>query len=84
MQYILTQEEYDALRARQQHEIMMSRDQLQTLCCEIADTMPIKRPWTKDLEPWGCILTVNSDDMWCCDHCPVQKICPNPYKEWSK
>ena len=85
MQYLLTQEEYDALRARQQHEIDISRDQLQKLCSEIADTMPIKRPWNKNAEPapWGCVLTVDGEE-WYCDRCPVQKICPNPYKEWSK
>lgn len=40
MQYLLTQEEYDALRARQQHEI--STKKLQKLCTKIADTMPVK------------------------------------------
>jgi len=84
MQYILTQEEYDALRARQQHEIEISRDKLQKLCTKIADTMPIKRSWDPKGEhsPWGCIHTEKYEHY--CDLCPVQEICPEPHKEWSK
>lgn len=84
MQYLLTQEEYDALRARQQHEIKLSRDKLQKLCTKIANTMPIKRSWDPNKEPypWGCILTEKYEHY--CDDCPVQEICPEPDKEWSK
>ena len=41
MQYILTQEEYDALRKQQALDLGMKRDQLQRLCTRIADTMPV-------------------------------------------
>lgn len=84
MQYLLTQEEYDALRARQQHEIKLSQAKLQKLCTKIADTMPVKWGWSKDEEakPWGCILTEKHEHY--CDKCPVQEICPEPDKEWSK
>ena len=86
MQYLLTQEEYDALRARQQHEIELSTKKLQTLCTKIADTMPVKWGWSKDEEakPWGCVLTAaKNNEEWYCDSCPVQDICPAD-KEWSK
>jgi hypothetical protein len=84
MQYVLTQEEYDALRARQEHEIKLSRAKLQKLCTKIADTMPVKRDWNPDGEPapWGCVLTEKYEHY--CDHCPVQEICPYDDKEWSK
>lgn len=84
MQYLLTQEEYDALRARQQHEIELSTKKLQKLCTKIADTMPVKWGWSKDEEakPWGCIHS--QQEEWYCDSCPVQEICPEPDKEWSK
>jgi hypothetical protein len=84
MQYVLTQEEYDALRARQEHELTLSRAKLQKLCTNIADTMPVKRSWDPKAEPapWGCILTEKHEHY--CDLCPVQEICPESDKEWSK
>ena len=83
MQYILSQEEYDALRKKQEKEISLSEKKLQKLCTEIADTMPIQWGWGQpEPKPWGCIFT--QEDDWYCDQCPVQDICPNPYKHWSK
>lgn len=83
MLYILSQEEYDALKAKQEAGLRLSEKKLQTLCTKIADTMPITVSWDKEWnEPWGCIHTV--DDEHYCDHCPVEEICPNPYKMWSK
>jgi len=84
MQYILTQEEYDALRKKQQHELTLSKGKLQKLCTKIADTMPVKWGWSKDEEakPWGCILT--NEHEWYCDSCPVQEICPYHSKSWSQ
>ena len=88
MQYLLTQEEYDALRACREHEIKLSRAKLQKLCTKIADTMPVKRSWDPKAEPspWGCILTAekNGEGEHYCDNCPVQEICPELHKEWSK
>ena len=86
MQYVLTQEEYDELRAKQTLDLGMQKDRLQTLCTLIADTMPVKWGWSKDEEPkpWGCVLTAAKyHDEWYCDSCPVQDICPAD-KEWSK
>jgi len=46
--------------------------------------MPVKWGWSKDEEakPWGCIHS--QQEEWYCDSCPVQEICPEPDKEWSK
>jgi hypothetical protein len=84
MQYILSQQEYDELRSIQKRRIALSDKRLQTLCTKIADTMPVKWGWeTPDVaKPWGCILSV--DHEWYCDQCPVQEICPNVSKAWSK
>lgn len=87
MQYILTQEEYDALKKERKHEIELSVSKLQKLCTKISDEMPIKRGWAKDEEPkpWGCVITQEKDgDEWYCDSCPVQDICPKQYKPYSK
>jgi hypothetical protein len=87
MQYILTEEEYQALRSKQQHDLALSRNKLQILCTKIANEMPVKWGWSKDEEakPWGCILTrANEGNEWYCDSCPVQEICPNPNKDYSK
>jgi hypothetical protein len=82
MQYILTQDEYNALLAKQTLKIELQTKKLQDLCTKIANTMPVKRRWDKkDSSPWGCALTI---DDWCCDECPVQSICPNEFKNWSK
>lgn len=85
MQYILTQEEYDALKLAKAEAITLSRSKLQKLCTKIADTMPVKWGWGEpDPKPWGCIITAKAnDDEWYCDKCPVQDICPAD-KHWSK
>lgn len=86
MQYILTQEEYDQLRARQKLDLDMRRDQLQQLCTWVADNMPVSVKWINEgkPEPWGCIMTKPYPNIGYCDECPVQKICPSEHKEWSK
>lgn len=85
MQYILTQEEYDALLQRKEVSLRLSKSKLQQLCSKIADTMPIKRPWARgaDPEPWGCILT-HKGSLHYCDECPVREICPEGHKEYSQ
>jgi hypothetical protein len=85
MQYILTQEEYDALRTEQALNLEIKRDQLQKLCTRIADNMPVSVKWLdngRNPQPWGCILSVDHEHY--CDHCPVQDICPSDRMEWSK
>jgi len=100
MQYLLSEEEYELLKKVQQYKIDLSKKKLQKLCTEICDTMPVQWGWgnKKDdpeyLKPWRCILTVKKEaeqsgdtyyhDDWFCDKCPVQDICPNPCKSWSK
>jgi hypothetical protein len=83
MQYILTQKEYDDLRAKQEHSIQMSEKKLLTLCRSIANTMPVKWGWSKNEEakPWGCHM--DSEHEWYCDSCPVQDICPGE-QHWSQ
>lgn len=80
MQYILTQQEYDELLERKQHHIKLERSNLQALCTQIANEMPVK--WGRGAEPWGCILT--EENEWYCDKCPVQEICPSDRKDWSQ
>lgn len=84
MQYILTQAEYDELRAKHKLNLDMQRDQLQKLCTWAADNMPVSVSWIDDGKPhpWGCMLTTSFDHY--CDECPVQEICPHEHKEWSK
>lgn len=85
MKYILSEEEYNALKSEQELKIKLSEGKLQALCTKIADEMPIKVYWSDEKEPWGCLLTKEkADEEWYCDHCPVQEICPQPGKEWSK
>ena len=84
MQYILSQEEFDALVEKSERDEKKYQADLQKLCTLCADNIPISGEWGvwKDTPtPWGCILT---DDDWYCDKCPVQDMCPNKYKQWSK
>ena len=84
MQYILTQEEYNALKEEQVKIFRLSEKKLQDLCTKICNEMPVKWGWGgPDPKPWTCILT-QEDDEWYCDKCPVTEICPNPRKSWSK
>lgn len=80
MMYILTEEEYKKLRDRP--VLGIDKKQLQTLCTDICNAMPVKVDWMDTIEPWQCILTTSGDHY--CDECPVKLICPHPYKEWSK
>lgn len=100
MQYILTQEEYDALKEKQKLHLDMQGKKLQELCTKICDTMPVDWGWggrkgdPENIKPWGCILTYEAEakakgehyyhDDWYCDQCPVQDICPHDWKSWSK
>ena len=67
MQYILSEEEYKALKTDADRgkrfeghtTVHMTRKQLQDLCTKIADTMPVKWGWGKPdtPKPWGCVIT---------------------------
>jgi hypothetical protein len=84
MNYLLTEREFKALcEAAERANKMPSEAELQKLCTEIADTMPVNWGWGgNDPKPWGCILSKKTE--WYCDSCPVQDICPFDDKEWSK
>lgn len=82
MMYILTEEEFQALKQKQKASLDLSEKKLQALCTKIADTMPVKWGWNgPDPKPWGCIHS--TEDEWYCDSCPVTEICPSD-KAWSQ
>jgi hypothetical protein len=87
MQYILTQEEYDALKKQQTWQFNINAKKLQELCTKIADEMPVNWGWNgPDPKPWGCIITQEAENPyneWYCDECPVRTICPGS-KNYSK
>ena len=88
MQYILTQEEYDALRNNVRVKSLAQTEKMQQLCTKIADTMPIRWTWGPGKEtptPWGCIITLEKEGQeWYCDECPVREICPSNRKSYSQ
>jgi hypothetical protein len=82
MQYLITQEEFDKLKAdtaERPSEKMIAT--LQDLCTKVSDHMPIKFWGREEATPWGCILTKKGGY---CDECPVKSACPYKYKEYSK
>ena len=81
MQYILTEQEYNDLKAKQKLSLNLQTDKLQAVCTKIANEYPIKFWGREEASPWGCVFT---ETDWYCDQCPVQEICPNEFKEWSK
>lgn len=83
MQYILTQEEYDKLNQKVKDVEKSNYQTILDLCQMVSDNMIIGVSWSKEKEPWGCILT-KGEDNWYCDECPVKKVCPYKYKNWSK
>lgn len=84
MQYILSEEEYTALKEAQTNQVKLAQKKLQTLCSKICDTMPVECSWEPARKPAPrlCILTLNKGGY--CDDCPVTEICPHPLKGWSK
>lgn len=90
MQYILSEEEYAALKAAAHARLELNQKGLQALCTKIADEMPVKYWNNPEAKPWGCKITVEEQsekegyfDEWYCDECPVQTICP-ARKSYSK
>ena len=84
MQYLLTEQEYNDLITRGKKAEEKQKEILQDLCTKVADHMPVLWGWSKDEKPkvWQCIHSVEGE--WYCDSCPVQKVCPEQYKHWSK
>lgn len=86
MQYLLSAEEYSALKAGAQVERDALKADLQKLCTLVACHMPIQRDWEsrdRPERPWGCIL-VKAQHPGYCDKCPVQDLCPHVLKEFSR
>jgi hypothetical protein len=88
MQYILSEEEMKEVREREARSHRFpSIAILQEICTKAANEWPSWRGWDgkSDPRPWGCTLTYADEgrDHYC-DRCPVQDICPNLHKEWSK
>jgi hypothetical protein len=81
MKYVLSQEEFDELNQKNIKAAQALKDTLQDLCTRVANNEPVKDGWYAG-KPWGCVLTVEHE--WYCDDCPVQKVCPREWKEWSK
>lgn len=79
MQYLLSQEEFDELKAKAAILDTQTVAKIQSLCTKVAENMPVDVGGK--LKPWGCILPGKSG---VCDGCPVQEECPYPYKRWSK
>lgn len=80
MQYLLTEKEYLDLTEKRPES---HKKTLQQLCTMVADYMPVNAGWRPvEPSPWGCILSQKGE--WYCDACPVQKLCPQPSKSWSK
>ena len=77
MQYILSEEEYTALCENHKRKMKLNDQQLQTLCTDIANKMPVMG----SSKPWGCIHSTSCE--WYCDDCPVQEICPEKNKRWA-
>jgi hypothetical protein len=88
MMYILTQDEYDALRNDVKVQSLTQIKKMQKLCTQIADTMPVRWTWGDgkiNPRPWGCIITLEKEgEEWYCDECPVQEICPSNRKSYSQ
>ena len=86
MQYILTQAEYDELRRAQGVLTTNSKAELQKLCNDAANHIPITRHWAPNEPPapWGwCIDKSSQNYGGYCENCPAQKLCPHDFKEWS-
>ena len=80
-QYLLTQEEYDALVCADERAKKAVRETLISLCRDVCNHKP-QVDWRGDIpQPWGCI---QDHEGWYCDQCPVQAACPFTGKRYSK
>lgn len=87
MQYLLTQQEYDALQREKRLRTEAQTAELQKLCTLAAQHVPVVVRWSSDKtpRPWGCILDADgTKNPGYCDLCPAQDVCPCERKEWSK
>ena len=86
MQYLLTQQEYEALRREKTLRTDSEKAELQAFCTLAAQHVPVVVEWRADKtpRPWGCILGSREQNPGYCDKCPASEICPFDGKEWSK
>jgi len=82
MQYILTEEEYTALKNEGKKAKQALKDTLQDLCTQVCNLKPVKYWNNEKAKIWGCTRTIEGE--WYCDECPVMKLCPYEYKKFSK
>lgn len=85
MQYLLTEAEYNDLKAKKHQFITSEKEELQKICTLAANHIPVAHDWSDDKtpRPWGCILDKDTNPGYC-DDCPVARLCPCTRKEWSK
>tara|TARA_Y100000310_G_C20589872_1_gene767416 strand:+ start:560 stop:823 length:264 start_codon:yes stop_codon:yes gene_type:complete len=87
MQILLTQKEHKELLEAGELARTAVRTDIQELCKQVAMHKPVVIPWDRGggTRTWGCILCDESEENpGCCDHCPVQSVCPCEHKSWSK
>ena len=86
MQYLLTQQEYEALRREKSLRTDGEKARLQELCTTAAQHIPIVIEWSSDKtpRPWGCILGPREQSPGYCDQCPAKDVCPHEGKRVSK
>ncbi len=86
MQYLLTQQEYEALHREKKLRTDDQTAELQKLCTLAAQHIPIVVEWSSDKtpRPWGCILGPRDQNPAYCDRCPAREVCPHPSKEFSQ
>jgi hypothetical protein len=84
MKYLLSEKEYNELINRNKEKNIATELIIQNLCMRVAKYEPVDC-WRNQPDgtpiPWGCVL---DDSMEYCDECPVQDVCPNKFKRWSK
>lgn len=85
MQVLLTEQEYDKLKARANDSARQIKKEVEKktneFCQEIANTVPIPgwhTPDGEDAAPWGCVHTPPQGGY--CDDCPARKFCSLPQR----
>ena len=86
MKYILTEKEYNALVNKVDNVTDQYFRDIQQLCIEVAVHKPLRIFGIDSASiTWGCILADDPEQQAeYCDECPVNRVCPNENKKWSK
>ena len=85
MQYLLTQAEFGEIYDKHHKEVNILLVRLQDACTLAAEHVKVRlddEEPEEGLQPWGCVMV--TDGLSYCDKCPVQKLCPNEHKRYSK